>query len=150
MRVMNLTRLVLFLSIMSVPSLCLAQRQWIEYRITKSIYPDGTIHKSSDTKAYPFAFEGNYVYYDTGFYDTGVLPPIRFKFHHKEGSNAIYYQNNYQALEGYREDCFYDSALVVSPDRKTLNWIHNADRPENRIITVYKQGVDRTINEFYE
>lgn len=147
MKKRNLVSMAFFLCLLSVPSLCFAQRQWVEYTLTKCIYADGTIAKSSKTTTHSFAFEGDYVYEKYPYYG---YTDSRYKFHHMEGTSAVYYRNLYVALEGYSKDFYYGVALVVSQDKRTINIVDNADDSEHKTTTVFKQGVDRTIGEMYE
>ena len=123
---------------------------FVEYTHTKSIYSDGTVSKPSKIKTASFAFDGNYIFYR---YNFGSYEKLRFAYHHSENGNSVYYQNGYSISssgEGFSDEMAYNTALLVSADKKTINFIYNADDSSNRWYEVYKKGVDRSIGEMYE
>ena len=107
--------------------------QQVRYVQTKTIQ-DGIERPQDGTSQMFLTFSGNTIIVRHGSQNANLSFP--YQFHHKDGSNSVYYQVATDIING-RQSLNENSILVLSPDHSRVNIImYFQGRPT---ISVYMQ-----------
>ena len=119
--------------------------QQIRYVLTKTIDRDGVERLQDGTSQMFLTFSGNTV--NVKYDSKSSTLSFNFQYHHRDGSNAVYYQVAIDILSG-RQSLNESSLLVISPDRSYVNSImYFQGKPD---ISVYQQKGEDTYEHMYK
>ncbi len=126
--------------------------QQIRYECSR--YLDSTGRDEPQSGVCLWEFSGN-----TLSRDLGIGQKATYQFHHKDGSNSVYYRQVQNVMPysmgGPRNDLNCNDIMVVSADRNLLNWIMYQGGNINvqgswRTTYVYRRSDGQSHSQMYQ
>lgn len=135
-KIKNLNKSLLLITLLIFSGNSFAQK--MKYALTKMIDENGRelVFTGTEGGCTILDYQGSYIEQKTE-HDTSFPLPILFRFHHKEGSNSIYYQSARDIATG-REVINDTSVMIVSLDKNLINFI-SYFRGKRFSTSVYKK-----------